>query len=82
VHREGVFSIAEQVLRQRIGEMVEMGFYPVWGFDPDEVIKARQLSRGESDEDESEYNADDRRAARIPADADEQIYELRRMFRL
>jgi hypothetical protein len=58
-----------------------MGINSVWGFDPDEVMRAQRLFRGEPDK-ESAYSADEQRAARIPADTDRQIYELHRMFRL
>ena len=61
-----------------------------WGFDADEAIKAQGSFRskpevdksGESVSDESGYNAEELRAARIPPDRYSQIYELRRMFRL
>jgi hypothetical protein len=56
--------------------------YSVWGFDPDEMMRAQRFFRGEPDDEESTYSADERRAARIPTDAARQIYELRRMFRL
>jgi hypothetical protein len=59
-----------------------MGMKSVWGFDPDEVIRAQRLFRGEPDEDESGYSANEQGAARIPADVPQEIYELRRMFRL
>jgi hypothetical protein len=57
-----------------------MSFESVWGFDPDEVIRAQNLLRGKPDADESTYSADEQRAARIPPDVHSQILELRRMF--
>jgi NAD(P)-dependent dehydrogenase (short-subunit alcohol dehydrogenase family) len=54
----------------------------VWGFDPDEVMKAQRFVPREPDGFESAYEADEERAARIPPDINSQIYELRRMFRL
>jgi hypothetical protein len=59
-----------------------MAFKSVWGFDPDEVIRAQSLLRHEPDADESMYGADEQRSARIPPDVHSQIFELRRMFRL
>jgi len=59
-----------------------MSFKSVWGFDPDEVLKAQRFVPPEQDVFESGYGADEERAARIPADIDSQIYELHRMFRL
>lgn len=59
-----------------------MAFKSVWGFDPNEVIKAQSLLRAQPDTDESTYNADEPRAARIPLDIYSQVYELRRIFRL
>jgi hypothetical protein len=57
-----------------------MSFKSVWGFDPDEVIRAQSLLRRQPDADESMYGADKQRAARIPPDVHSQILELRRMF--
>jgi hypothetical protein len=57
-----------------------MSFNSVWGFDPDEVIRAQSLLPREPDADESMYGADEQRAARIPPDVHTQILELRRMF--
>lgn len=57
-----------------------MSFASVWGFDPDEVKRAQSLLRREMDADEPGYDADEQRAARIPADIELQIVELRRMF--
>lgn len=59
-----------------------MAFQSLWGFDPDEVIKAQNLSRADPDTDESMYNADEQRAACILLDIDSQRYDLRGMFRL
>ena len=57
-----------------------MSFESVWGFDPDEVIRAQSLLRREPDGNESTYDAEEQRAARIPPDVHSQILELRRMF--
>jgi hypothetical protein len=59
-----------------------VGFKVVWGFDPDEVAKAQALSRGVAQKDQSLYCIDDERAAQIPRDAESQILELHRIFRL
>ena len=56
-----------------------MAFESVWGFDPDRAIQSEDLSQSESD---TNYSADERRAARIPPNVDAQVYELRRMYRL
>jgi hypothetical protein len=56
-----------------------MSFKDVWGFDPNEAIRTQSLF--DSNRDESMYNEDEQRAARIPVDVYSQIYELRRMFR-
>ena len=57
-----------------------MSFKSVWGFDPDEVIRAQNLLRREPNADESMYSVDEQRAAHIPPDGHSQILELRRMF--
>ena len=59
-----------------------MSFKSVWGFDPDEVMKAQRSVPREPDVFESAYEADEERAAHIPPDINAQIYELLRMFRL
>ena len=59
-----------------------MSFKAVWGFDPDEVMKAQRFVPREPDLFESAYEADEERDARIPPDINSQIYELCRMFRL
>jgi hypothetical protein len=59
-----------------------VGLKAVWGFDPDEVAKAQALSRRISQKDRSSYRIDDEREAQIPRDAESQIIELRRIFRL
>ena len=59
-----------------------MGLKEVWGFDPDEVAKAQALSRGITQKNQSSYRIDDEREAHIPRDAESQIIELRRIFRL
>jgi len=62
--------------------VAHVGMKSVWGFDPDEVMRARRLFRVQRDEDESAYTAEEQRAARIPRGSYSQIYELRRMFRM
>ena len=59
-----------------------MSFKSVWGFDPDEVIRAQRERYVEPDTHESTYNEREEHAARVPVDVYSQIYELRRMFRL
>jgi hypothetical protein len=59
-----------------------MGMKSVWGFDPDEVMRNQRFRRGQLDEEESAYTADEQRAAQIPVDAEVQIYQLQRLFRL
>jgi hypothetical protein len=59
-----------------------MAFKSVWGFDPDEVMRAQSLLRVQPDTDECKYYLDEQRTARIHLQVDSQIYELRRMFRL
>jgi hypothetical protein len=59
-----------------------MSFKSVWGFDPDEVMRARRFVPREPDVFESARDANEERAARISPDINSQIYELRRMFRL
>ena len=56
-----------------------MPFESVWGFDPHRAIQHEGSFQSESGTD---YSASEQRAARIPPDADSQIYELRRMYRL
>jgi len=58
-----------------------MSFTEVWGFDPDSAMKAQGFVRSQPESDFT-YSAAEERAARIPGDADSQIYELRRMYRL
>jgi hypothetical protein len=76
-----VSLLGERVQRQRL-ERWQMSMKSVWGFDPEEVMRAQRLFRAEPAEDESAYSAEEQRAARIPAGVYPQIYELRRMFRL
>jgi hypothetical protein len=45
-----------------------MSFKSVWGFDPDEVMKAQRFVSPEPDVFEPAYEADQERAARIPPD--------------
>ena len=71
-------SAQEGLSQGRFSEVIKS----VWGFDPDEVIRAQSLLRREPDADESTYGADAQQAARIPPDVDSQILELRRMFQL
>jgi hypothetical protein len=66
-----------------------MSFKAVWGFDPEEVEKARRRLEptgdvpGEPCEERTEEDiTNDDRTARIPSGFEAQIYELRRMFRL
>ena len=59
-----------------------MAFESVWGFDPDKVAQAQSTSHGKAETDGSTYSAAEQRAARIPGDAESQVYELRRMYRL
>jgi hypothetical protein len=55
----------------------------VWGFDPDEVAKAQARLRSAAAEGPtSSYRPTEENAARIPPDAESQIYELRRIFSL
>jgi hypothetical protein len=69
-------------VKHLIDEGVIVGLKEVWGFDPDEAARAQALFRGVADQDHSFYCIDDERAARIPRDAESQIFELRRIFRL
>ena len=61
-----------------------MSFEAVWGFDPDQVLKAQNMFTKkfvrESGEDQGEAD-DGAPEARIPGSDDAQLYELRRMFR-
>ena len=61
-----------------------MSFTAVWGFDPDEVMRAQQLHRlqDQDQEEKSEEVDSAQEYLSIPAGADAQLYELRRMFRL
>lgn len=59
-----------------------MSFKSVWGFDPEEVIRAQGSRPDEQSADESMYSFAEEQAARIPSDVRSQIYELRRIFRL
>ena len=59
-----------------------MSFEAAWGFDPDKVTQDQNLSESEIDKDKLSYSAEEQRCARIPADVNAQIYELRRIFRL
>jgi hypothetical protein len=57
-----------------------MSFKAVWGFDPEEVMKAQQTSRENREEPVAEDELDGLTVT--PYGDDAQIYELRRMFRL
>jgi hypothetical protein len=59
-----------------------MSFKSVWGFDPVEVSRSKELIRRESDLDESEHESAGQSPTNMPLDVDEQIYELHRMFGL
>jgi hypothetical protein len=59
-----------------------VGFKSVWGFDPEEVIRAQKLSRTQPEPAELGYDAHEEQAALVPSEIDSQIYELRRIFRL
>jgi hypothetical protein len=59
-----------------------MSFEAVWGFDPNKVIQAVGLPPPEIETDKFTYSAEEQRAARIPSDLNEQVYELRRMYQL
>jgi len=59
-----------------------MPFESIWGFDPDKVVQAESSSQDESEACGFTYSAAEQRAARIPADVESQVYELRRMYRL
>ena len=61
-----------------------MSFKAVWGFDPDRVLQAQKLFHREfvleAGEDQVELG-DGVQEVKIPGSVDEQLYELRRMFR-
>ena len=57
-----------------------MSFKSVWGFDPDEVLRAQKLDQREPSVDESAYESEERRPPGMPLDIYVQMYELRRMF--
>ena len=57
-----------------------MAFESVWGFNPDEVIRAQKLGERESNVDESAYDSEVWRPPGMPRNVYGQIYELRRMF--
>jgi hypothetical protein len=59
-----------------------MPFESIWGFDPEKVAHAEGSHRGESEAGDSSYSTAEEQGARIPADVDSQVYELRRMYRL
>ena len=59
-----------------------MGLKEVWGFDPEEAAKAQKLSRVETGAHNVSAEIEPEQTALIPLDAETQVYELRRMFRL
>jgi hypothetical protein len=61
---------------------LSMPFESVWGFDPERVTQAQSSSHSEAETDGSTYSAAEERAAHIPGNAESQVYELRRMYRL
>jgi len=77
-------GISVDLTLERVGgnEEASMSFREVWGFDPDSVMKAQGFVQSQPELENFAYSAAEERAARIPGDADSQIYELRRMYRL
>lgn len=64
----------------------ESGFKTVWGFDPDDVEKAKQrvtpmVDFGNLDEEQAGENFPSGPGVRIPSSFEAQVYELRRIFR-
>jgi hypothetical protein len=59
-----------------------MSFKSVWGFDPDEVIRAQKLGECGANVNESAYDSEEQRPPGMPLDVYAQMYELRRMFGL
>ena len=59
-----------------------MSFEAVWGFDPYKAMRANGFSPSKIETDETTYGTEEQKAARIPSDAHEQIYQLRRMYRI
>ena len=60
-----------------------MSFEAVWGFDPDQVLKAQNVFRREFVPESGGHQdeGDDIAEVRIPRSDADQLYELRRMFR-
>ena len=58
-----------------------MSFKSVWGFDPEEAIRAQRVFREQIGIQDSAYSSVEEQAAHIPPDADLQIAELFRLFR-
>jgi len=63
-----------------------MSFEAAWGFDPEKALKAQQLFQKSTPHREDALahegeDLNDSPDARIPSSGEEQIYELRRMFR-
>jgi hypothetical protein len=59
-----------------------MSFQSVWGFDPDEAIRAQELSRSKPNVDGFAYDCVAQLPPNVPFDVDAQICELRRLFEL
>ena len=64
----------------------ESGFKAVWGFDPDDVEKAKQPVTpmgdfGNFDEEQAGENFPSDQVVRIPFSFEAQVFELRRIFR-
>ena len=64
----------------------EGGFKTVWGFDPDDVEKAKQQVTpmrdfGNFDAEQAAENFPSDQVVRIPFSFEAQVYELRRIFR-
>ena len=59
-----------------------MGIKAVWGFDPDEVVRAQKAFQRMADQEEAAPDHELEQVVRMPVSVDAQIYQLRRMFRL
>ena len=57
-----------------------MSFKSVWGFDPEEAIRAQRVFREQIGTQDSAYSSVEEQAAQIPPDVDSQIAELFGMF--
>ena len=58
-----------------------MSFKSVWGFDPEEAIRAQRVFREQIGTQDSAYSSVEEQAARIPPDVYSQIAELFGMLR-